>query len=452
MTRAWRWPLAGFILGGLVGATFLTVNVVGASSPGGAEVGRSRGEILHTPPLLVQAGRPVDLMYDVVCAPQADEQGGGCVPHGSVFIRSAGATDFEKLVLAREADGRLSTEVPPQYTSGAGFDYYAEIDTGGPELASLPAGAGNAPQRAWSLDGWTTVDLGTQRFGATRPPSSVLAWFGWGKGSSKLGLDSGREQSRIGPSAFDIAPDGSVVVLDQVNRRVVVSRANADPTELPIEFTGGEGDLAMDGDGTISVLDAGGAGSGPVVRSYTAAGDLISGTPLAEPVADMLRGGPTGPLVHAYPSEMWLPTGSGRPPLTPEEQIAAARAGRSVPGGLAVVVHASPEEASLALVRGDQVVRSWLVRSSTSLGEVQLAEPYADGLLVVLRLWSERQAEFRVLQLTPDGLAKSFAVDRAEWAESASLSRFRLHRNTLFQLRSAPSGVEIAAFEIGGTS
>jgi len=82
---------------------------------------------------------------------------------------------------------------------------------------------------------------------------------------------------------------------------------------------------------------------------------------------------------------------------------------------------------------------------------VQLAEPYGDGLLVVLRLWTESQAEFRVLRLTPGGLADSFSVARAEWAESAALSRFRLHGDTLYQLRSDPSGVEVAAFEIGGT-
>jgi hypothetical protein len=148
---------------------------------------------------------------------------------------------------------------------------------------------------------------------------------------------------------------------------------------------------------------------------------------------------------------MWLPTGQSRPPLAPAEQLSGAQAARSVDGGPSVVVSASPAEARFALVQGDQVVHSWLVRSSTSFGEVQLAEPYGDGLLVVLRLWNETQAEFRVLRLTRDGLAGSFAVDRAEWAESASLSRFRLHGTTLYQLRSAPSGVEIAEFEIGGT-
>jgi hypothetical protein len=120
-------------------------------------------------------------------------------------------------------------------------------------------------------------------------------------------------------------------------------------------------------------------------------------------------------------------------------------------GGQAVVVSASPAEARFALVRGTEVVHVWRVRSATNLGEVQLAEPYGDGILAVVRLWNEKQAEFRVLRLTADGVAGSFAVDRAEWAETAPLSRFRLHGTTLYQLRSASSGVEIAAFEIGGT-
>ena len=100
---------------------------------------------------------------------------------------------------------------------------------------------------------------------------------------------------------------------------------------------------------------------------------------------------------------------------------------------------------------GDRVVRSWAVESSAKLGEVQLAEPYGDGLLVVIRVWSEKQAEYRVLRLTPAGLAGSFAVGPAEWAETASLSRFRLHGSTLYQLRSGPSGIDVAAYEIGGT-
>ncbi|HMI99655.1 MAG TPA: hypothetical protein VK488_07480 [Gaiellaceae bacterium] len=447
MKKKWRWPLAGFVLGGLVGATLLTVNVVGASSPvpAGAE-SNSFGEILHTPPLLARASEPIELRYDVVCGGAKDEPGGTCSPKGSVFVRASGANGFVEQPLEREPDGLLSAEVS---VGDGGFDYYAEIENGHGETATLPEAAAAAPQHVWPLRSWTTVDLGAESFGETTPPSSVVSELTWGKGTQALGLDSGQEQSRIGPSAFDVAPDGSIVVLDQVNHRLSRLRPDGTSMQLPIDFAGGEGDLAVGGDGTIYVLDAG--ASQPVVRSFSPAGDLIAGTPLGEATGDMIRVGSDGPLVHAYPSEMWLPTGRGRPPLAPEQQLSGAQAARTVDGGQAVVVSASPAEARFALVRGGDVVGSWLVRSSTSLGEVQLAEPYGDGLLVVVRVWDENQAVFRVLRLAPDGLAGSFAVDRAEWAETASLSRFRLHGSTLYQLRSDPSGVEIAAFEIGGT-
>jgi len=115
-------------------------------------------------------------------------------------------------------------------------------------------------------------------------------------------------------------------------------------------------------------------------------------------------------------------------------------------------VRASPSEVKLALVSGDRVVNAWLLHGESSFGEVQLAEPYGNGMLVVVRLWNEQHAEFRVLRLGPEGLLESFGVAPAEWAESGSLSRFRLHGSTLYQLRSDPNGIEIAKFEIGGTT
>jgi hypothetical protein len=448
MKRSWRWPLAGFFLGALVGATFLTVNVVGASSPEPLAIrAPGFGEILHTPVLLARADKPVELSFDVVCGAAKDEPGGQCSPSGSVFVRPAGGSKFAELALERESDGLLSAVVPAT-DARAGFDYFARIDNGRGQTASLPEAEASAPQHVWPLEGWTTVDLGAAHFGRTRAPSSVVGAFSWGRADSAIGLDSGREQSRIGPSAFDVAPDGSVVVLDQVNRRLVRLRPAAEPSHLPIDFAGGEGDLAVGDDGAIFVLDSSGT---PLVRSFTTAGAPIAVTRLAETTADMVRAGPGGPLVHAYPSEMWLPTGAGRPPLTPEQQLAGALPARSVEDGLGVVVRASPGEVKLALVRGDRLVHTWLLHAESSFGEVQLAEPYGDGMVVVVRLWNETQAEFRVLRLAPDGLVESFSVAPGEWAETASLSRFRLHGSSLYQLRSDPSGVEIARFEIGGT-
>ena len=103
-------------------------------------------------------------------------------------------------------------------------------------------------------------------------------------------------------------------------------------------------------------------------------------------------------------------------------------------------------------MHGHRVERAWVLRGETSFGEVQLAEPYGDGMVVVVRLWDEKHAEFRVLRLGAEGVEQSFDVAPAEWAESASLSRFRLHGSTLYQLRSDPSGIAIAKFAIGGTT
>jgi hypothetical protein len=448
MKRRWRWPLAGFVLGAVVGATVLTVNVVGASSPEPVPVRAAGfGEILHTPALLARAGEPVELSYDVVCGALMDAPGSRCAPSGSLFVRPEGGTTFSKLPLERESDGLLSAVVPAGKT-GAGFDYYVVVKNGRGQTASLPEAGAEAPQHVWSLEDWTTIDVGRAQFGQTRAPSSIIGDLSWGRGDNAIGLDSGREQSRIGPSAFDVAPDGAVVLLDQVNRRLVKLRRGR-AGHVPIEFSGGEGDLAVDDAGTIYVLDA---ARRPVVRAFTAAGASIASTPLAEATADMIRIGSSGPLVHSYPSEMWLPTGRGRPPLGPERQLASAQAARSVAGGLGVVVHASPGAVKLALVRGDRLLHAWLLHGESSFGEVQLAEPYGDGMVVVVRLWTEKHAEFRVLRLGADRLLESFDVIPAEWAESSSLSRFRLHGSSLFQLRSDPSGIEIARFEIGGTT
>ena len=449
MRKKWRWPLAGFVLGGLVGATVLTVNVVGASSPERADVRAGGfGEILHTPVLLARAGQPVELSYDVVCGALKDEPTSHCAPSGSVYVRPAGGSTFSRLPLEREADGLLSAVVPAT-DARAGFDYYVAIDNRRGRTAILPEAGAAAPQHVWSLQDWATIDVGAARFGRSRTPSSVVRGFAWGRGDAAIGLDSGREQSRIGPSAFDVAPDGSVVVLDQVNHRLVVLRRGAEAEHLPIDFSGGEGDLAVGGDGTIYVLDS---SARPVLRAFTAAGAPIAAGRLAESTADMVRMGPSGPLVHSYPSEMWLPTGAARPPVAPGRQLASAQSARTVRGGLGVVVHASPSEVKLALVRGDRVEHAWMLRGETSFGEVQLAEPYGNGMVVVVRLWNEKHAEFRVLRLAPEGLVQSFDLTPAEWAESGSVSRFRLHGSTLYQLRSDPSGISIAEFEIGGTT
>lgn len=446
--RDLRWTVVGFVFGGLAGLTVLTSGVVAAGvdarpATRSATIERGLRDVLHTPPLLVARGQRVSVRYDAVC--QSDGFGRPCELAGNVFIRRSGELAFRRVPLVAREDSTLTAALDG-VTAGDGFSYYAIIEDGSGSTITVPSGGAAAPQRAWTVPAVTVASLGTHTFGRTRQPDGRSLAAAWGNGANALGLTTGRDQVTIGPSAFDVAPDRAITVLDQVNDRLAVYTQGR-VKYVPIAFAGGEGDLAIGADGWTYVLDHAAA---PVVRAYTRTGAPAGVARIDDRGADMIRTGPGGALVHAFPGDMWLPVSRAGAPLEPTAQAAGALAGRSVAGGVQVVVHAGQAEAFFALVRDDRVLRAWHVTSATNIGEVQLAEPLGDGLLVVLRVWTESNAEFVALVLTPRGLTTSFALDANEWAESAALGRFRLHEGTLYQLRSAPSGAEIVTYDLGG--
>ena len=431
----------GFSCGVAVGAVALTVGAVGAAVDVTSPEHGLR-DVLHTPPSLVEHGGSVELRYDVVC--QADSFGTPCTPTGAVFVRMAGDSGYRHIALTPAGGTSLATtvEIPVP-----GASYYAVINDGAGSSTTVPAAGAAAPQRAWAVPDLTSVSLGTHAFGRAEKPDGRAFTAHWGSGAGALGLLTGRELVRIGPSAFDIEPDGTVVVLDQVNDRLVrYPGGGLAPRYAHIAFAGGEGDLAVGADGTAYVLDQ---GAEPVVRSYTPSGTLAATSEIHGSGADMLRTGSAGPLVHSFPGEMWVPIGGPAALLGPEQQAAGARPARVAEGGLEVVVRGGRTEAYLALVDGDNVVRAWRVSSTSNLGEIQLAEPFGDGMLVVLRVWTETKAEFVALVLAPEGLAGAFAIDATQWVESAALGRFRLTGDTLYQLRSTAAGAEVVTFDLG---
>jgi hypothetical protein len=403
---------------------------------------RGLRDVLHTPPLLARRGSPVTLRFDVVC--QADGFGKPCALTGDVFIRRGNDTVYRPVRLAPTGESGLEAVVD---VPAGGLSYYAVIEDGGGNSITVPTGGAVAPQRAWDMVELSSVSLGAHVFGRARKPDARVLAASWGSASGALGLITGREVARIGPSAFDVSPDGGVVVLDQVNDRLAMYAPDGAPRYVPIAFSGGEGDLALGADGSAYVLDQ---GTEPVVRSYATSGAELAVTGVAGSAADMLRAGPSGAILHAYPGDMWLPIGGAGQLLQPTQQAAGARSGLPVPGDTEVVVRASRTEALFALVQDDRVLRAWRVASGTNLGEIQLAEPYRDGLFVVFRVWTSQRAEFVALVLSPAGLSSAFAVDAVEWAESAALGRFELDGSRLFQLRTTSAGAEVVAFDLGG--
>ena len=90
---------------------------------------------------------------------------------------------------------------------------------------------------------------------------------------------------------------------------------------------------------------------------------------------------------------------------------------------------------------GNDVRRSWRITSVTPLGEVQLAEPYGDRLVVVMKTYTDDRSDYAVLVLDRAGVAAEFAVEPLEWAESAPLARFRLAGSSLYRLGSTRTGL-----------
>lgn len=271
-----------------------------------------------------------------------------------------------------------------------------------------------------------------------------------------------------GPSSFDVGTDGSVRILDQVNRRLATywpGRAAQPARVVPLAISGAMADLATGADGTLYVLDQGRDGPA-TVRTFNQSGRALGSAALPGGASvDQLRVSPNGPVTHQYPDEAWLPAGApGGHPLSTAERAASAHAGRPValPRGAhppkrraadsgEVVIRALPHEARVALVRGTTVLAAWRLRSSTDLGEIGLAEPFGNGLVLVVRVWTETRAEQQVIRLGARGVESTFAVDRAEWAQALPSSRFRLGQDgRLYQLRGSPSGVQVARWGIGG--
>jgi hypothetical protein len=456
--RLLGWSVCGLVLGAAagVGAVAATSAVAARSS---ASPDRDTARIIdvgHLPPLLRLPGEKATLRFNVFCpAPGEDAFGGEpCDAGGDVFVRVGSAGAFRRIALRRTddvAEGRYAADVPADLAeSPEGFSYYAVLrnEAAGTSV-TVPSTGAAAPQLSLPLERAVVVDLGRHEFGSVRHADARVAEAAWGAAAGQVGLLHGPSFGPIGPSAFDVEGNGDVDVLDQVNRRIERWRAGRHVAATPLDVTGGIADMVVEADGAVDVLEPAGEGPTPELRSFDASGALRSKTPIADRTWSQLRDGPQGPEVQQEPSEQWMPVHKGRAWLTRTAQARSGHPGRTLPNGNELVVfRAGTSEARVAELAGGHVRRAWRIVSETPLGEVQLAEPLADRVVLVVRPYSETQDEFLVLVLGNRGVERSFSVASADWAETAPLARFRLVGSSLYQLGSTPSGMHVDRFDL----
>jgi hypothetical protein len=415
-----------------------------------------RIEAAHLPPLLTVPGDPLTLRYAIVCAPRDD--GLPCDGAGDVYVRAGQTGAFERLALQRgadSADGRYSVTLPGRISSSAtGFSYYAVLrDRASRAQVVVPSGGASAPQRSLPFRNLATVSLGAHIFGRTRAPDERVVAAPWGSRVGEAGLAGSRELGLVGPSSFDVTDDGTVTLLDQVNGRLE-RWSHGKVTATAVDVNGDIADLAVENDGSVDVLESPTRAT-PVsmLRSFTATGAPKWAQRLSDRTWSRLALGPDGPVIHQEPSEQWLPAAAAGKALDRAEQARRGRSGLSIAGNRELLVdRVGPSELRVAEVGSSGMTLSWRITSETPLGEVQLAEPLANRIVVVVKTYTDDASEYVVLVLDRSGVVRRLSLDASEWAESAPLARFRLSGTSLYELGSSPNGVFVDRIDLGVTS
>jgi hypothetical protein len=430
---------AAGIAAGVIGGVVLTS--VSAAGPTPVAVASALIDATHVPPALTVRGEPVRLRFGLVCVPRDD--GLPCAGSGTVYLRAGQSGPFRPYPLQRgeeSKDGRYYLDVP-NGVADAGFSYYAVLrDDATGATVSMPSGGADAPQVSRPLGAAVTVALGRHAFGAVRDPDARAVTAAWGSDDGELGLTGSRELGFSGPSSFDVEPDGAVDVLDSVNGRVV-RWTGGRPHEIPLSGPTELADFSAEPDGSFDVLAA-----DAMLRRYRPDGSEQWAQKLADRTWAALA---RGPSVLQQPSEQWMPLAEAGNPLTRVEQKRQAHVAKQLADGRGLIVdRVGDGELRLAEMGGSSTLRSWRITSETALGEVQLAESYGNGVVVVTRTYTDDRDEFLVLVLGPDGLVQRFSLASASFTETAPLARFRLARARLYRLRTTPAGAFVDRFDL----
>jgi hypothetical protein len=319
-------------------------------------------------------------------------------------------------------------------------------------VAPTPSAAASA--------GPLVVSLGTHQFGHLAAPQEIVARAS----ANEVGWESpppGADGVTFGPWSVDVARDGSVWLLDEVNERLLVwqsGRPERPARTVPLPFKAA-GDLALGSDGTIYVTSMPAGGSGDYLYALTPTGQVRWKALLPEQRTAgsllMMDG------VAYYHFTRWTPmTGSDGQPLPAAQQRRLAGPHQPLPGGLRLSeTLVSRHELRLSLIdKRGHAVRAWRITSQAELGGVRAkAAMVHDDLVVVLSVDEQARDtalwEYLVLRLPPGGgTTVRFTVapeSRVMWG-SEQVTGLRVGPDgRLYQLRSdRKTGVRIARYSL----
>ena len=320
------------------------------------------------------------------------------------------------------------------------------------------------------------VALGIHRFGHLRPPDAIVAHAD----ADEVGFASppkGADGVSYGPWSFDVAPDGSVWLLDEVNHQLLVWQPGqperpARAVRLPLDPLERIANFTVAPDHTIYASYVPPPGPGPKtlrLAALTPNGQVRWTAATIDAIFNaQLRIGPDGALYvvggleQAGTHGSWSPltTPAGRP-LPLAEQRRRTSPHQPLPGGLrlAATQQAMGDEWRFALSdQAGRSLRGWRVTSQTDLGALAGTPALVGGdPVVVLEVSQQTKTrflyEYEVLRLArAGGTSVRFAIapeSRVVYGE-APMTGLRIGPDgQLYQLRSSrTAGVSIARYSL----
>jgi hypothetical protein len=343
--------------------------------------------------------------------------------------------------------------VPGSAVATDGLAYWMEFAIESGDRFSFPEGGAASAFRVVTTAGLRDVTWpGAFDLGVVRPSDGVVAHLSFGDGVSEVGRIGGvGDEQPLGPSSFDVAPDGSIHVADWVHQRVLVLSPRGDlrravplPVERPV-------DLAVGPDGELAVTTLGLGASAFELGTH---GRVIGRYRVEAGVAERIAVTPGGPHVWVGPAQ-WTPvrssTGVALPAAAQSRGLVPAVPGRDgavafsqdLAGGRIAFVWARPDGsragAVLQLPGGAQPGVDYFVGGTPD-----------GGAIAARGVWSESGEAVALLRFGADGAlvsAELIAPPTHEMDAAASAVRFRAPDEVLAVYADA-RGIRIERYEV----
>jgi hypothetical protein len=433
---------AGLAIGAAVGATSLT----GASSEGPVE---ARPVVLHVARVLADPGADLELTAGLYC-PRADTRAcetASAVAH--VLSSGSGWTD----VVGRSEGNGYRFVVPGGLVTNDGVSYWLEFGIEGGSAVRFPDGGAATPFRVVTTAGLREVAWpGSFDWAELRTRNDVVARLAYGDATGQVGRVGGvGDEQPLGPSSFDVAPDGSIHIADWVHGKVLVlSRHGGYRRAVPLPV-GRPVDIAVGAGGDLAVTTL---GLGATAFELGADGRTIGRYRVETGVAERIALTPGGPHVWVGPAQ-WAPVRSRPGVAMPAEaqtrglafavpaRDGAVALSQDLPGGRVAFVWARPD--------GSRAGAVFLLPAGVQPGVDYFVRGLPDGGAIAARgLWSEQGEAVALLRFAADGSfvrAGLIAPPSREMDAAASAVRFRAPDEVLAVYTGA-HGIRIERFEV----